>query len=383
MWSNRYTAFAEVPGPHPLPTYCHNHSLHTAYRRYMLDTVLAFQRQQVELICAHSAAPISHNSEDSLDEWDVTRDLDVAGIDYYSHHATLEQMLYRLDCQRALKPGRRFWLLETNSEGELTDGPFPPGWLENVALLAYAAGAESISYWPWRTNRSGAEICGHDGVIHPCGVPTTVWEPARRTAVLRRQLESLLAEFSPAPAPVAMMRAERNGNAYYVERIAGLKPGFDLHAHLEAHHLAIVRLGAWRDVLYDQADVTGYKLVITPYLPYTTPEFLVRMRAHLAGGGTWVVGPYTGYLTEHHTNPLNGLLGDLGKMLDLDVVAWTPVKDLPLTLHDGSAGRAQMRRHAFAPVAGDEVLGVFGGDRIAGLGPVSEGRRGHGVRPRQ
>lgn len=367
IWSNHYHAFDEVPGPHPLPTYCHHFSLHAEYRRYMLDAVLEFQRQQVAIIRAHSAAPITHNSEDSVDEWDLTRDLDLAAHDCYTSMMPVESVVYRMDCFRALKPGRRFWVMETGPDGELADGPFPAGWLANVTTLSYASGAEGVSFWPWRSNRSGAESANHDGLLHPCGVRTSAWEPAVRASAVRRRLAGILCDFSPAPARIAFVRSERNGHANYIERIAGLEPNFDYRGRVESHHRELLAIGAWRDVIYDQAEVAGYGVVISPYLPYTTPEFLARMRKHLAAGGVWVVGPYSGYLTGCNTSPMNGLLGDLGAMLGLDVRAWTTAKQQAIALPDGTTTQAQMRAHAFAPAAGDEVLGTYAGDRIGGL----------------
>jgi beta-galactosidase len=120
-------------------------------------------------------------------------------------------------------------------------------------------------------------------------------------------------------------------------------------------------------VIYDQAAVVGYRVVVSPYVPYTSPEFLTRLRAHLAAGGVWVVGPYSGYLTGYNTNPLNGLLGELGAMLGLDVRAWTPARQQPVQLVDGHATTALMQAHAFALEPGDESLGTYGGDRLGGL----------------
>ena len=367
VWSNQYRTFAEVPGPHPLPTYCHHHSLHTAYRRFMNDATIAFQAQQVAIIRAASDAPLSHNSEDSLDEWQLTRDLDVAGHDCYTRFTPLATIVMRMDCFRQLKPGRRFWVLETDADGDLADGPFPPQWTANFALFSFASGAELVSYWPWRTNRSGAEMVGHDGLLHPCGLPASGWGAATRTAAVRDQVAPLLARFRPAPASIAFIRSEYHGHFHYIERIAGLRPDFDFRAHLGAHHADLVALGAWRDVLFDQAELNGQRVVVSPYLPTTTPEFLARMRAHLAAGGVWIVGPYSGYLTDEHTNPLGGLLGDLGELLALDVRAWRAVAQTGVALADGTRTTALMHAHGFAAGPGDEVLGTYIDEPLRGL----------------
>lgn len=368
VWSNRYLAFDQVPGPHPLPTYCHSHSLLTTYRRYMDDVAVGFQRQQVEIIRRHSTAPISHNSEDSVDEWELTRDLDVAGHDCYVGGRPLDGVVMRMDTFRSLKPGRRFWLLETDSDGDLKDGPFPVGWTANVALLTYASGGELVSYWPWRTNRAGAEIAGHGGILAACGRKTFAWESAQRTGALRTQLEALLRDFSPAPASIAFIRSERHGNHYYIDRIAGLEPNFDFHGRLASHHRTLQDVGAWRDVLHDQAEVTGRRVVVSPYLPCTSPGFLARLRTHLAGGGVWIVGPYTGYLTEHHTNHADRLFGDLEALLGIDVPFFRQVHgEVGVRMADGTACGAQMHAAVLTPGAGDEVLGTYTGRRFDGL----------------
>ena len=379
VWSNHFLAFDQIPGPHPLPTYTHHHSLLINYRHYMNDVAVEFQRQQVAIIRQHSAAPIAHNSEDSVDEWDLTRDLDVAGHDCYGRLLPLNTVVLRMDCMRALKPGRRFWVMETDAEGELADALFPEGWAANFAMLSYASGAELVSYWPWRNNRTGCEMGGHDGLLHACGRPTQSWEPALRTSALRRQLDYLLRDFQPAPATIAFTRAERNGHYFYIDRTGGLEANFDYRRRVGAHHDTLTALGVWRDVVYDQASITGYGVVVSPYLPYTSPDFLVRMQAHLAGGGVWVVGPYTGYLAEHHTNHRHCLFGELETMLGLDVRVFRPIRPMPVTFADGSTGTATMHAAAFAPAAGDEILGRYSGDRLVGLAWGVRRRIGAGV----
>lgn len=367
VWSNRYLSFDQVPGPHPLPNYCHSHSLLTTYRRYMDDVAVEFQRAQVAIIRRHSAAPISHNSEDSVDEWELTRDLDVAGHDCYVGGRPLADVAMRMDIFRNLKPGRRFWLLETDADGDTADGPYPVGFTANTALLAYASGAELVSYWPWRTNRSGAEIVAHGGILAACGRKTHAWEPAVRTAALRKRLEPLLATFSPAPAQVAFIRSERHGHHYYIDRIAGLEPEFDFRGRLGSHYRTLQEIGAWRDVLHDQAEIAGRRLVVSPYLPYTSTGFLARMRDHLAAGGVWIVGPYTGYLSEHHTNHADRLFGDLEGMLGIDVPFFRPVRGgVRVRLADGTTGEARMHAAVFTPGAEDEVLGTYAGERFEG-----------------
>ncbi len=366
VWSQAYNSFDQVPAPYPLANWAHNHSLHTEYRRYMLDNVLSFQRQQVQIIREHSDAPITHNSEDSVDEWDLTRDLDFASQDLYTRERPLGNILYRHDCFRSLLPGKGFWVMETESAGCLDDDLYPEGKLANFAMASYCSGATGLSYWPWRQNISGSEIVGHSFMVYATGDKATAWDGVAKVSALRKQLEPILSTFEPAPASIAFVRSERNGNAYYMDRIAGLEANFDFRGKLEAHHTTLQAIGTWRDVVFDQADLSDYRVIVSPYLPYTSADFLRQMQAHLQNGGIWIAGPYTGYLTEYHTNPTNALLGEFERIFGFQTRHWVKINTLPVTLADGTQATSSMHAHSFEPSNEDEVLGSYNGAGLAG-----------------
>lgn len=366
VWSQAFNSFEQVPPPYPLANWAHNHALHTEYRRYILDNVLSFQRQQVQIIRQHSIALITHNSEDSVDEWDLTRDLDFAAQDLYTRERSQSNILYRHDCFRSLIPGQGFWVMETESEGCEEMDLYATGQVASFAMTTYCSGASGLSYWPWRQNISGSEIIGHSYLVYANGNKATCWDAVKKVSQLREKLQPLLEQYRPAPAPIAFIRSERNGHAYYMDRIAGLEANFNFRAKLEAHHTTLQSIGAWRDVLFDQANISGYRMVVSPYLPYTSPEFLEQMKQHLQAGGVWIAGPYTGYLTGYHTNPKEALLGEFEKQFGFTTRHWVKIKTLPVTLSDGTPATAQMHAHCFEPAVGDEVLGTYGGQRLAG-----------------
>lgn len=366
VWSQAFNSFEQVPPPYPLANWAHNHALHTAYRRYMLDNVLRFQREQIDIIRQYSDAPITHNSEDSVDEWDLFRDLDSASQDLYTRERTESNIIYRHDCFRSLKPGKRFWVMETESESCFEDDLYPIDKVSNFAMTTYCSGAQALSYWPWRQNLAGSEIIGHSFLVYANGNTATAWEPVKKVAELRGKLNEICQQYQPAPASVAFIRSERHGNSYYMDRIAGLEPNFDFRKRLEAHHTTLQHLGVWRDVQFDQADLAHYRVVVSPYLPYTTPAFLKQMHQHLVKGGIWIAGPYTGYLTAHHTNPKNALLGEFEKEFGFTTRHWAKIEKLPVTLNDGKQATAIMHAHSFEPAGDDQVLGTYGGTRLAG-----------------
>ncbi|HEV7299990.1 MAG TPA: beta-galactosidase [Tepidisphaeraceae bacterium] len=366
VWSQRYGAFEQVPAPWPLPTYSHSMSLLTNYRRYMNDSVVAFQREQIEVIRKYSYAPITHNSEDSVDEWDLTRELDFAATDTYvdGHHP--EHVLYRFDCFRCLKAGTPFWTMETGSEGYLYGELAPAGWLPCFAMMNFASGSHGLSYWPWRQQRAGAEI-DHNAIVSVAGRPSSGWHEIEKISKLRQQLEPLLREFRPARAPAAFVRSETNGHFFFVDRVAGLEPNFNFRARLEEEYQTLRRLGLWRDVIYDQAPVTGYRIVFSPYLPHASSDFLQRMREHLENGGAWVAGPYCGYRDRDHTVPTEGELGAVEAMLGFRTkftLSLGKGTGNGITLANGTRAHASMRSIVFDASVDDEVLGTYDHPRL-------------------
>jgi beta-galactosidase len=365
VWSETYPTLADVPPPYRLCYYAHNFSLLVNYRRYMTDSVCEFQREQVEIIRRHSQAPITHNSENSVDEWELNRDLDFASADIYIGYESPWSSQMRFDNLRGLKPQRRFWTMETGSEGNLFGKTFDEGWLNCFAFLSYTSGGEGLSYWPWRQHRAGTEI-SHSALIYSCSRPTTGWEPARRVAQTRQKLETILGEFQPAPAPVALVRSDLNGFYYYSDGAAGLEPHFSHHAKMSEQYKSLWEAGVWRDVVFDRSPLTGYQVIFSPYLPYLCPEFLAAMQRHLEKGGAWVVGPYSGYCGRDHDVPPNAVLGDLEKMIGFNTQFLAPISKIEVKLSSGLTTMGQMHATTFIPRPQDEVLGTYQDQRFKG-----------------
>jgi len=365
VWSETYPAFEDVPPPYRLCYYAHNFSLLLNYRRYMTDSVVAFQKEQIDIIRRHSFLPITHNSENSVDEWELSQDLDFAAADIYIGYESPWTAQMRFDNLRNLKPGRRYWTMETGSSGSLLGKIFAPGWLDCFAFQSYTSGGEGLSYWPWRQHRNGTEI-DHDAIVYASGKPTTSWEPAARVAQTRKKLEPLLEEFSPAKAEVAFIRSDMNGFYFYSDMAAGLEGNFSHHEKLGTQYRSLLAAGVWRDVLFDRAPLAGYRVIFSPYLPYTAPEFLAGMKAHLENGGSWVVGPYTGYRGRDHDVPTNAILGDLEAMLGFETKFFSHIPEMDVELNIGLKTKARMVATVFQPDPQDKVLGTYQDRRFDG-----------------
>lgn len=86
-------------------------------------------------------------------------------------------------------------------------------------------------------------------------------------------------------------------------------------------------MGIHRDLLLEGARLEGYKLLLTPYMPYVSADYLQRALAFVKEGGIWIAGPLTGGRTEQHTMPTDAALGKLEHEAGVETVHTYPMDD--------------------------------------------------------
>ncbi len=365
VWSNRYESFADVPRPYPVPTWSHHYSVLLNYRRFMSDSGIDFINEQSQEIRKLSNAPITHNTEDSVDEWSLFKDLDFAAADIYVNHLGLVGGQWRIDSMRNVKPGKRFWTAETGVDVQIDGRMADSRWLACFAFQNYTGGSEAFLYWPWRQLRTGTEI-GHHAVIYANGKNAPGYESARRVSSLRKKLEPILASYRPIPAEVALIRSESNGHYFYTDQVAGLEPNFNYQKRITSHYKSLVEAGAWRDVVFDEAPLENRRIIFSPYLPHVSTRFLEKIQAHLERGGAWVLGPYSGYRDADHTVPFNAHYGAVEKLIGFETRFFSPGGPVEISLFNHTNSVAEMTVSVFVPSSQDEILGTYTAGRFAG-----------------
>ncbi|OIQ78955.1 beta-galactosidase YesZ [mine drainage metagenome] len=80
-------------------------------------------------------------------------------------------------------------------------------------------------------------------------------------------------------------------------------------------HRLLLEAGLYRGVRFEGASLEGLKLLVTPLMPYASPEFLARVERFVRAGGIWICGPVTGTRTGEHTVPTDGGRGEVGTRL--------------------------------------------------------------------
>jgi len=129
------------------------------------------------------------------------------------------------------------------------------------------------------------------------------------------------------------------------------------------------------------AALDGLKLLITPVLPYVSPEFLRKVEQFVRAGGVWLCAPTTGTRDAEHTVPTDAGLGAVDAFAGVETVFSFPITGT------GSTGRAF---GLSSPVAGwcsalrpasldTKVLGTLRCEQAPGLALLTERKLGRGA----
>lgn len=325
IWSEYYHSFEQVPQPGPVP-FLHNSSLSTMYQLFSMEKIAEFSDEQAAMIRQFSDAPITHNSSVafSVDNERLFRELDFASFDTYATYDHPANYLLNNDLWRNFKRGRDYWIMETSPSHAASLAsyakPHPNGYLKAEAVAAYALGAEAFCYWLWRQQRAGCEQ-PHGSVISTWGKPTVGFPNVLEVEQARKEIEATIVATRPTQAEVAMTYSDRS------------KAFLKTEPHQKLNHRGLVtsfyerilHLGLHRDIVPEGAELTGYKLLFTPFLPYISSDLMKRASAFVAEGGVWVVGPLSGGRTEEHTMHTNAALGELEHLAGVETVYTFPM----------------------------------------------------------
>jgi beta-galactosidase len=378
IWSEYYHSFEQVPQPGPAP-FLHHSSLRTMYQQFSMEKMAEFADEQAAIIRRFSKAPITHNSSVAfhVDNERLFRNLDFASFDTYAEFRNSPAYLINCDLFRNFKPGRDFWIMETSpsypASLESYGTPHPNGYLRAEAVAAYSLGAEAFCYWLWRQQRTGCEQ-PHGSVISAWGKPTIGYSNVLEVEEARRRLEPHLLATRPAQAEVAMTYSDRS------------KAFLKTEPHRKLNHRGLVtsfyerllRMGIHRDLIPEGADLAGYKLLFTPFIPYLSEEYIREAQAFVEQGGVWVVGPLSGGRTKEHTIPTDAALGALEALAGVETLYTFPMDGTDsIGRAFGYAAPLSMWSAVFRP-AGAVPIGVIEGGITPGKAFMTEHKLGAG-----
>jgi beta-galactosidase len=311
FWSMEYDTFDQIDLPNLTVTQA-NPSHELAFRRFSSDQVVAWNAAQVAALRPLTDAPLIHNymgRELAFDHFAVARDLDIASWDSYpigflsdrlegspEHKARYLQQgdpdmqAFHHDLYRALNKGR-WWVME-QQPGPVNWAPYNPAPLPGMVRLwsweAFAHGAEVVSYFRWRQAPFAQEQL-HAGLLRPDDVDA----PGLAEAAAVAEEMQLMPNVENAQAPVALVF---DYAADWAWKVLPQGADFDYFRLVFDAYRAVRRQGLSVDIVSaDDADLSGYKLVLAPGLATMSDDLIAKIAACDA---PCLVGPRSNLVTD-------------------------------------------------------------------------------------
>jgi beta-galactosidase len=333
FWSMEYRSFDEIELPNLTVTEA-NPSHLMDFQRFSSDQVIAFNRRQTEIIRRHApSATILHNFMGSFVDFDhyaLSDDLDVAAWDSYPL-GFLERSLrdddFKLRHMRVGDPdfqafhhdlyracGRGRWQVMEQQPGPVNWAPWNPAPAEGAVRLwtfeAFAAGAETVSYFRWRQAPFAQEQM-HEGLLLPNAAPNEGYHAVVR---ISKELAALDARVETVRAPVALIFDYESAWAWRIEPQGQDFSYFDLVLSI---YRGLRRAGLSIDVVPPTAAaVAERKLIVVPALFAPSQEFT---EALAKSGATILLGPRAGSKTADFQIPADLPPGVLRSLIDIRV----------------------------------------------------------------
>lgn len=314
FWSQEYNRFDQIQFTDRTVTEA-NPAHRLDFQRFSSDQVISFNKEQVDIIRAHTEADITHNVMGhftAFDHYGLGADIDITTWDSYplgfmdQEWWTDAQKLrwmrsghpdfaaFHHDLYRACSNGR--WGVMEQQPGPVNWAPNNPaprdGMVGLWALEAAAHGAEYCSYFRWR-QAPFAQEQNHAGLYDSNNNLAQGGAEAKAAHDVLEKLGAL----KPHQAKVAlifdyeakwMFDIQSQGTGWHYEKLC-----FEFYTTLR-------RMGLSVDIISPHHELEGYALAVAPSLPIL-PESLLE-RAEKAGTKLFF-GPRSGTKTKDYQIP--------------------------------------------------------------------------------
>ncbi len=293
-WSETYSAWTQIP----LGTPGNNPGLMLDFRRFVTDIYKDYQHNQIEAIrsVADPRQFITSNFMgwyNAFDHYVLSEELDLASWDNYvgsGHLKPLDNGLVH-DLTRGLKR-KNFWVMETQP-GFVNWAPvnnaLDRGEVREMAWHAIGHGADTVSYWQWRSALSGQEQY-HGTLVGADGTPVPLYEEVAGIGREFAKAADTLSGTSP-DSQVAMLHSYDSRWAIDNQRH---NRNFDPVALLQQWYRPLRTIAQQMDVVNPMAPLDGYKLVVAPGLNVIPEEMGKHLMEYVEQGGHLVLGPRSG-----------------------------------------------------------------------------------------
>ena len=400
FWSHEYSDWSQIPvaggtiRPEAFGPAYHNPGLALDYTRFISDTYVAFQREQVDIL--RRTCPqhfITHNfmgmNFDRIDYFDLAADIDFVSWDNYRRmqwtfvpEVNPSEAALSHAAMRGLKQ-KNFWVMEQQAGSggwQIVSVAPRPGELQLWAYQSIAHGADAIIFFRWRTARFGTEQYWHGLLEHDGRTGRRYTEIKQMGAELARMGGQIAG--SEVRAGVALLL---DYDSRFAFQIQANNPAF----HYAAHALDIFQAFHRRNVAVDLVSADDsfdrYKLLLVPAHYVLRDETAAAIERFVKQGGVVLVTPRSGVKDASNTVVNMPLPGLLAAVCGIEVEEYDSLPDgvsQPLAfVADGIAPavapHAKVWCDVVRPVAA-RVVARYTGEYYAGSPAVTENAYGDG-----
>ncbi len=320
------------------------------YRRFNSDSILKCFRLEYEAVKKYTPQiPVTTNLMEgpykALDYRKWGKYMDFISWDNYPSNAdSYSKIAFSHDLMRSVGDGKPFVLMEQTPSAQNwqpVNALKRPGVMRLWSYQAVAHGADAVLFFQLKRSIGSCEKY-HGAVIDHAGHEHT--RVFREVTELGKELAELGDEILGATgaAEVALMFDWENWWA--VEYSAGPSVRLKYLDEIMNYYAALHSRNIPVDIVGEENDLTGYKVVIAPVLYMTKPGVDERIREFVKQGGTFVTTFFSGYVDENDLVIIGGYPGRLRDILGIWVEEIDALPDTKENsfVYDGQAYRAGM-----------------------------------------
>jgi beta-galactosidase len=315
-WSQTYSDWNQVP----IETQGGNPGLLLSWKRFVSDTWRSYQKNQLDVIRANADPKqfITTNMMgwfDGYDHYTVSQDLDLASWDDYVGQGHLDpaQNGATHDLTRGLLR-KNFWVMETQPghvNWHSVNDDLDKGEVRAMAWHDIGHGADTVSYWQWRSALNGQEEY-HGTLIGPDGTPVPLYAEVQQIGKEFAQAGPTLAGTS-VKSEMAILHSYDSRWAIQWQKH---NKNYDPVAEIVSYYRPLRAISQSIDIVAPTAPLSDYKLVVAPGLNVLSDAAAKNLMAYVKQGGHLVLGQRSAMKdddnalqTERQPGPLVDLLG--------------------------------------------------------------------------
>ena len=377
-WSLSYDSFSDIQPPYPRQW--RHPSLRKAWRDFQYAQVKSYIEEQAEILHNFGFHNVGTNmmQHNSMSFYKTNEQLDVAQYNHYEAACDLADTAFGFDFVRCVKD-KPFWVMETQvgwNGSEYAEGGYrPAGECYANTMLPFARGAQMNLYWLLRTHPNGHEMA-HGALYSPAGRAYKVTEEVQRAALDLKKCRDFL-ENSCICSEIALHYSSTALNCF---ESAPLVKGFNYRAELLKKYYAAFRHHNV-DVIDTQHDLSGYKVLLSPFLAVADENGLKRrVTKWVEDGGTWIVGPMSDIMDENVRRCTRSAFGFLEDLAGVYVKYQRPIHNDVFRAkwkHDGECG-ISLWYDAFECQEGTKSLAHYTAGEFAPYSVITERKVGKG-----